>query len=165
MLDYFLHFPSFSKRIETLPEAQRTQKLTPWLGLNLATTWHHLHYLHIWPPYSATCINYKFVHQMAPLALLQIWPPDGATCILHFFQSWPTGRVTCIATLPWIALLALSVCTCIGSKFGHQLAPLALLPKLATRLCYLYCYIALDCPIDIISLYWVGILISQSHIS
>ena len=28
---------------------------------------------------------------------LQIWPPDGATCI------------SCIATLPWIALLALSV--------------------------------------------------------
>ena len=28
---------------ETLPEAQRTQKLTPRLGLNLATTWRHLH--------------------------------------------------------------------------------------------------------------------------
>ena len=28
---------------KTLPVAQRTQKLTPWLGLNLATTWHHLH--------------------------------------------------------------------------------------------------------------------------
>ena len=28
---------------------------------------------------------------------MQIWPPDGATCI------------SCIATLPWIALLALSV--------------------------------------------------------
>ena len=28
---------------ETLPESQRTQKLTPRLGLNLATTWHHLH--------------------------------------------------------------------------------------------------------------------------
>ena len=27
---------------ETLTEAQRTQKLTPWLGLDLATTWHHL---------------------------------------------------------------------------------------------------------------------------
>ena len=37
--------------LETLPEAQRTQKLTPRLGLNLATTWRHL----------------------------QIWPPDGAT--------------------------------------------------------------------------------------
>ena len=29
--------------IKTLPEAQRTQKLTPRLGLNLATTWRHLH--------------------------------------------------------------------------------------------------------------------------
>ena len=28
---------------KTLPEAQRTQKLTPRLGLNLATTWRHLH--------------------------------------------------------------------------------------------------------------------------
>ena len=28
---------------KTLPEAQRTQKLTPWLGINLATTRHHLH--------------------------------------------------------------------------------------------------------------------------
>ena len=27
---------------KTLPEAQRTQKLTPRLGLNLATTWRHL---------------------------------------------------------------------------------------------------------------------------
>ena len=28
---------------KTLPEAQRTQKLTPRLGLNLVTTWRHLH--------------------------------------------------------------------------------------------------------------------------
>ena len=28
---------------KTLPEAQRTQKLTPRLGLNLTTTWRHLH--------------------------------------------------------------------------------------------------------------------------
>ena len=28
---------------------------------------------------------------------------------LQCFQSWPPGRVTCIATLPWIAILALSV--------------------------------------------------------
>ena len=47
-----LSFTSFKK---TLPEAQRTQKLTPWLGLNLATTWHLLHLLQICPPYGATC--------------------------------------------------------------------------------------------------------------
>ena len=40
---------------KTLPEAQRTQKLTPWLGLNLATIWHLLHLLQIWPPDGATC--------------------------------------------------------------------------------------------------------------
>ena len=28
---------------------------------------------------------------------------------LHCLQIWPPGCVTCIATLPWIALLALSV--------------------------------------------------------
>ena len=39
---------------KTLPEAQRTQKLTPRLGLNLATTWRHLHQLQIWPPDDAT---------------------------------------------------------------------------------------------------------------
>ena len=32
-----------NSKLKTLPEAQRTQKLTPWLGLNLATTWHYLH--------------------------------------------------------------------------------------------------------------------------
>ena len=30
-------------QIKTLPVAKRTQKSTPWLGLNSATTWHHLH--------------------------------------------------------------------------------------------------------------------------
>ena len=55
---------------ETLPEAQRTQKLTTWLGLNLATTWHHLHMLQIWPPDGATCISCKVGHQMTPHALV-----------------------------------------------------------------------------------------------
>ena len=67
---------------------------------------------------------------------LQIWPPDGAICI--------------------------------SCKFGHQMAPLALVekfgqhmaqfgaslamfPKLATSSRHLYCFIALDCPIGIIS--------------
>ena len=38
----------------------------------------------------------------------------------------------------------------IGSKFGHQATSLALVPKLATRLCNLHRHIALDCPIGII---------------
>ena len=47
--------PNFSRhKPKTLPEAQRTQKLTPILGLNLATTWRHLHQLQIWPPDGAT---------------------------------------------------------------------------------------------------------------
>ena len=44
-----IHVVYFRKALDTrahqktLPEAQRTQKLTPRLGLNLATTWRHLH--------------------------------------------------------------------------------------------------------------------------
>ena len=80
---------------------------------NLATRWRHLHSFQFWPQYGT-------------LHWLQIWPPDGDTCIrsnfgprwhlalvansatrwhhLHWFQRWPPGNVTCIATLPWIAL-------------------------------------------------------------
>ena len=80
--------------------------------------WHFnwLYYFQIWSPDGAraTCISYKFGHQMSPLKLVpnlvtrwhhvhksKIWSPDGATCI--------------------------------SSKFGHQMAPLALLPNLVTR--------------------------------
>ena len=64
------------------------------LVTNLATRWHHLHKLQIWPPDGATCISSKFGHHMAPLTLvanlatrwrylhwLRIWPPDGTTGI------------------------------------------------------------------------------------
>ena len=80
---------------------------------NLATKWHHLHKLQIWPPDGATCICYKFGHQMAPLTLvtnlvtrwrhlhqLQIWPPDGTTCIsLHHLHclialNYPLGIIS-----------------------------------------------------------------------
>ena len=47
--------------------------------------------------------------------------------------------------------------TCISLKSVH---PLALVPKLSTRLSHLHCHIALDCHIGIISLLWVGSLIS-----
>ena len=43
---------------------------------------------------------------MAPLALVANLATRWRH--LHWFQSWPPGSVTCIATLPWIALLALS---------------------------------------------------------
>ena len=44
---------------------------------------------------------------MAQLGLVQIFVIRW--CHFHCLQSWPPGCVTCIATLPWIALLALSV--------------------------------------------------------
>ena len=47
---------------KTLPEAQRTQKLT-----------RDLSWLQIWQPDGATCIS------------CTIWPPDGATCISYIF--------------------------------------------------------------------------------
>ena len=73
------------------------------LFANLATRWSHLHMLQIWPPDGTTCISCKFGHQMALVQNLVIsWRH------LHCFQSWPPDCVTCIATLPWIALLALS---------------------------------------------------------
>ena len=53
------------------------------------------------------CICSKFGQPMAQNALVQNlvirWHH------LHCLQSWPPGCVICIATLPWITLLALSV--------------------------------------------------------
>ena len=74
---------------------------------HLATRWHHLHYLQIWPPDGTTCISCKFGHQMAQLGLVQNLVIRWRH--LHCLQSCPPGCITCIATLPWIALLALSV--------------------------------------------------------
>ena len=42
------------------------------------------------------------------------------------------------------------VTTCIGSKVDRQVAPLALVPNLATRLRNLHRHIALHCPIGIV---------------
>ena len=39
--------------------------------------------------------------------------------------------------------------TCIGSKFGHQVAPVAMVPKLATRLHHMNCHIALSLSVSI----------------
>ena len=38
---------------------------------------------------------------------------------LHCLQSWPPGCVTCIATLPWITLLTLSVGQLSLQKVSH----------------------------------------------
>ena len=57
--------------------------------------------------------------------------------------------------------------TCIGYKFGQQLALLASVTILATKWRHLHCHIghSQDCPVGIISRYRVIIIISQSHIS
>ena len=49
---------------------QLIKRMPPALMPNLATKWHHLHQLQIWPPDCATCISYKFGHQMAPLEMV-----------------------------------------------------------------------------------------------
>ena len=43
--------------------------------------------------------------------------------------------------------------------------PLADVVKLVTWICHWHCHIVLDCPVRIISWYWVGIFINQSYIS
>ena len=103
---------------------------------------------------------------MAPLAL----SANLATrwCHLHKLQIWPTGaiwftnKMSTIAlvanlanrwhNLHWFKIWTWGGSTCIGFKVDHQVASL-------------HCHIALNCPIGIISQYWVGIFISQSHIS
>ena len=71
---------------------------------------------------------------------LLAWPLDGTTCINSRFSQQ-------------LALLELASWT--SYKFGHQVVPLALLSMLASSWCHLHCHIAWDCPIDIISWYWV----------
>ena len=47
----------------------------------------------------ASCSDWKLGHQVAQQNLVIRW---------HHLHCWPLGHVTCIATLPWIVLLALS---------------------------------------------------------
>ena len=75
---------------------------------------HHLNWLQIWPPDDATCIDYKFSHQMASLASVVIFATRW--CHSHQLKIGPPSDTTCIC-----------------SKLGHQVAPLALVPKLAIR--------------------------------
>ena len=53
------------------------------------------------------CNTYKFGHQMAQLSLFANLTTRWHH--LHYLQIWPPGCIICIATLPRIALLALSV--------------------------------------------------------
>ena len=61
---------------------------------NWATKWRHLYLFKIWSSGGATRIGSKVGRRWRHLQMLQIWPP---------------GCFTCIVTLHWIALLALSV--------------------------------------------------------
>ena len=104
---------------------------TPWVGCkfghqmmlfalitNLATRWRNTHQLQFWPRWchlhklkigqtsGTTWILSKFGHQVTPHALV----PKFAIRWQHLqiLRIWPPGCVTCIVTLPWIALVALS---------------------------------------------------------
>ena len=69
---------------------------------------HHLNWLQIWPPDGATCIDYKFSHQVALLESVAILATRW--CHLHQLKIGPPRGTTCIR-----------------SNFGHQVATLALL--------------------------------------
>ena len=63
-----------------------------------------------WSPDGATCTDCKVGYQEAPLASVENWVPKWHN--LHWFTALLPKLATsnsCIATLPWIALLALSV--------------------------------------------------------
>ena len=83
---------TLSHQHKTLPETQWTQSIDSISSVNLSSwivhEWFQWHYLN-W-------IGCKFGHQMAPLALI-------------FGLSVVVGWVSSIVTLPWNALLALSV--------------------------------------------------------
>ena len=112
--------------------------------------WHHFYWFQVWPPGGVTCISSNFGHQMALLALLvnvaKSW------CFLHD-QMAPHALITNLATrwphLHWFQFWPQGGATFISYKFGH-LHCHATLPMIA---------------LDIVSWNWVGILISQSHIS
>ena len=82
---------------------------TTWIGWEFG----HLH----WYKFSHlgnTCISCNFGHKVVPPESVEnwatkwhyfkIWSSGGATCVA-WFQSWPPGCVTRIATLPWNALI------------------------------------------------------------
>ena len=64
------------------------------------------------------------------------WQGESATLI----QTLPEAqRTQCIDSLTWVISWAIKKnATCIGSKFGHQVAPHASVTNLATRLHHLH---------------------------
>ena len=88
---------------KTLPEAQRTQGIESLTWITLLTklnlyqfqitqvldsiAWVHCATTWIWPPDGATCIDYKFSHQVASLASVAILATRCAPSI-----SWESGH-------------------------------------------------------------------------
>ena len=70
---------------------------------DFATIWYLIRWLQFWPLAlkANVATSWKFGHQVQNLVIR--WRH------LHWFQCCPPGWVTCIATLPGIALLTLSV--------------------------------------------------------
>ena len=109
------------------------------------------------PSLGTTWNSCKFGHKMAPPAICrQICTSfqrtndrvdSEAQCkVLNIIITWHY--------LNWLQIWLPGGATSISCKLA-----------LITSLHHLHCLIALNCPLGIISQYWVGIFISQSHIS
>ena len=85
----------------------------------------------------ATCISYKFGHQMALLVLLV--NVANSWCFLHHH-------------LHWLQIYPSDSAICIGYNIGPRLPLLALVTSLVIQWRHLHYHIALDCPIDLLSL-------------
>ena len=128
---------------ETLPEAQRTQRIESITWVNLSTiivwNWFQWNFLQIWPPDGATCNGCQFCHWWTTCTLIPIWPPDGANCIsCKFAHQMALLSLVPYLTTRWHHLHWLQTCppdstTWISYKFGHQMSPLVLVPNLTTR--------------------------------
>ena len=90
------------------------------LIVNLPTRWCHLNWIQIQPPRGATCIYFRFGHQVALFALVANlvfrWHQ------VHEFQVWPTDCTTSISCKFGHQVLALAL----EKKIGHQVVKLAL---------------------------------------
>ena len=97
---------------------------------------------------------------------LQIWPQDGTChlqadlCYISMYRVYFKGQYNVLdISITWHHLNWLQIWSPGGATSNS--CKLALI----TSLHHLHCLIALNCPLGIISQYWVGIFISQSHIS
>ena len=109
------------------------------------------------PSFGTTWIGCKFGHKMAPPATYkQICASFQRTNNrVNFKGRYNVLNFTItLYHLNWLQIWSPGGATSNSCKLA-----------LITSLHHLHCLIALNCPIEIISQYWVGIFISQSHIS